>query len=202
MRHKKYFNIGLVPSIKETYKNQLEYSFDLRMNNLFKAIFKNYNLFIINNIKQLKIIDLVIFIGGNDLSQFVRKRCNFKRNKLDVKILKASLNKKKRILGICYGAQIISHFFKSKLYKKKHVGSHKIKLIEKDSIKKVKVNSFHNYVITKLGFELTPIAIANDQTIEAFLHKTKKILGIMWHPERYKKIKKLDVYLIKKYLCN
>ena len=44
------------------------------------------------------------------------------------------------------------------------------------------------------------LAFTKDGSIEAFKHKRKKILGIMWHPERYKKIKKFDLDFIKKYL--
>ena len=57
------------------------------------------------------------------------------------------------------------------------------------SIKKksLKVNSFHNNIITNsnLGKNIEPFAIAeNDKTIEGFFHKTLPIVGVMWHPER------------------
>ena len=58
--------------------------------------------------------------------------------------------------------------------------------------------SYHNYSITKLGANLLTLATANDNTIEAFRHKKLKVIGIMWHPERYNKIKSID----KKYLSS
>ena len=33
---------------------------------------------------------------------------------------------------------------------------------------------------------------SKDNKIESFLSKDKKILGIMWHPERYKNFRKFD----------
>ena len=41
--------------------------------------------------------------------------------------------------------------------------------------------------------------IADDNTVEAFHAKNKKILGIMWHPERYDKFKYFDKKLIKNF---
>ena len=62
------------------------------------------------------------------------------------------------------------------------------------------VNSFHNYKIIKISKKFNILFKSEDGSIEAFRHKEKGILGIMWHPERYKKIKKFDVKFIKKYL--
>ena len=38
--------------------------------------------------------------------------------------------------------------------------------------------------------------------MEAFHIKNKKILGLMWHPERYSKIKKIDQKIIKTFYAN
>ena len=44
------------------------------------------------------------------------------------------------------------------------------------------------------------IAYTKDGSIEAFIHEKKRILGIMWHPERYNQIRKFDIKFIKKYI--
>ena len=77
---------------------------------------------------------------------------------------------------------------------KNHVGKHVI--IYKN--KKYKVNSFHNYGITKLGKKLKQTTQTSDKTIESFSYNSKKIKGIMWHPERYDNIKNLDKLILKK----
>ena len=66
--------------------------------------------------------------------------------------------------------------------------------------KKFFVNSYHNYAIDpqKLSKSLKPIFICKkDKSIEAFLHNKDFILGIMWHPEREKVLKKFDKKTIK-----
>ena len=51
----------------------------------------------------------------------------------------------------------------------------------------VKVNSFHNFSISKLGKNFEVISKSEDGEIEAIKHKNYKWLGWMWHPERAKK---------------
>ena len=111
------------------------------------------------------------------------------------------LKKKIPIVGICYGMQLLAKFFRMKIKKKRHLGNHKIFYFENRDKKIKVVNSFHNYVITKLNKNFTPIAYSVDGTIECFLDKKKKILGFMWHPERKKNIIKLESRLFKT-ICN
>ena len=61
--------------------------------------------------------------------------------------------------------------------------------LEKNEIirmNKLNVNSFHNYGIgpKDLSKKLKVIGIDDKKNIEMYLLKEKKILGIMWHPER------------------
>ena len=44
------------------------------------------------------------------------------------------------------------------------------------------------------------IAEDSNKNIECFQIKNFKILGLIWHPERYKKFKKSDIKLIKEIL--
>ena len=64
------------------------------------------------------------------------------------------------------------------------------------------VNSYHSWGIDANGLakDLDIIAVDNDGNIEAFEHKKKKLLGIMWHPEREIPFNKLDIQLIKRFL--
>ena len=74
-----------------------------------------------------------------------------------------------------------------------HVGTkHHLDIVDKKLQKilnssEITTNSFHRNIIldSDLSSELTPIAIhREDNTVEAALHKTLPILGLMWHPER------------------
>ena len=112
-----------------------------------------------------------------------------------------------KMIGICGGAQFIAKRFGSKISRwRGHVGNHKVYFTKNyrtiDLKKSYIVNSYHNFGITKISKKLLSIAIAKDKSIECFQHKKKKILGIMWHPERYKRFKELDKKIFKMLLWN
>ena len=59
---------------------------------------------------------------------------------------------------------------------KNHVGEHQIKLIFKNKIFEKKVNSFHEMGIKKIKIDTLISAISNDNSVEGFHLKNKKIL--------------------------
>jgi gamma-glutamyl-gamma-aminobutyrate hydrolase PuuD len=190
--------IGLVPTIIKR-RGSISFVIDTKTFKFLERCFKNYDYKILNdNICNVK-LDLIISLGGNSLISLKQNNANSMRNRLDNYYLRLAIKKKIPFLGICYGAQFIANFFKSKI-KKKINHSNKIHNITLISNKKIFVNSYHDYSITTLGAPLSIIANSNDGSIEAFRHVDKRILGIMWHPERYNKIKKFDLDFIKKYL--
>ena len=190
--------IGLVPTIIKR-RGSLNFVIETKTLKFLKSCFKDYDYKILNdNIHNVK-LDLIISLGGNSLITIKKNNANSMRNRLDNYYLKLAIKKKIPFLGICYGAQFIANFFKSKITKKIN-HSNKIHSISLISNKKIFVNSYHDYSITTLGTPLSVIANSNDGSIEAFRHVDKRILGIMWHPERYNKIKKFDLDFIKKYL--
>ena len=112
-----------------------------------------------------------------------------------------ALKKKIKIIGICHGAQFLAKKFGYKLKKKvNHVGYHKVLFnINKISFKKI-VNSYHNEtIVLKKKNIINIFGTAEDNTIEAFHIKNKKILGIMWHPERYSRFRSFDEKLIQEF---
>ncbi len=198
--------IGLIPSIKENYKNQFSYIIDMKWFIFLKRIFNNPQIKILIDDK-IPDLDLVIITGGNTIKKFSKKKDDYLRQKKNLNLLKKILKKNIPCIGICYGAQLISYFYSANLKKcKKHVGFHDIMLVDKNNdylrSKIYKVNSFHNQAIHKLEDPLKTILISEDKNIEMFIHKNKKIVGIMWHPERNIKISKLDKMIFKKILCN
>ena len=98
--------------------------------------------------------------------------------------------------------QVINLFFKGKQNRiNGHMRTnHKIYFKKKFFSKKImNVNSFHNFGIPlkKMSNKLNVIALDKDKNVEIFKHKRKKILGLMWHPERNKTYKELN-QIIKK----
>lgn len=190
--------LGLVPTIIKR-RGSLCLVIETQALKFLKNCFKNYDCKILNdNMNNIK-LNLIISLGGNSLMSLKPSDANSMRNRLDNYYLKLAIKKKIPFLGFCYGAQFIANFFKSKI-KKKINHSNKIHKITLISNKKFFVNSYHDYSITRLGNSLNLLAKSNDGSIEAFKHINKRILGIMWHPERYKRIKKFDLKFIKKFL--
>jgi len=197
--------IGIIPSIKETYKNQLEYCVDIRLIDFLKYCFVNPKIFIVNESSlNIKKINFLIISGGNDIYDLVKNKKNFLRNQLDNKALNSAIQKKIPVLGICYGAQFISHFFNNKVFKKRgHVQKiNKVIIKDKSYLNKnfIKVKCFHNYVV-KAHEKLNVIGICEDKTIEFYKIKNKKIYGMMWHPERDYKFKNFNKMILRR-ICS
>ena len=91
--------------------------------------------------------------------------------------------------------QLIGKYFNVKLIKvNNHVKLDHYIFSEK---KKFKVNSYHNYSLIKCpkGFNIEYQSL--DGNIESIESISKKIYACMWHPERYKKFKKIDIKKIR-----
>ena len=141
---------------------------------------------------KLKLKGLVL-TGGEDFGK------NKNRDETELNLLNWALKNSLPILGICRGMQLIGKYNNVKLerisnhVKKYHAVSNKSKIYKFDK----KVNSYHEYRISKCpkGFQVS--AISNDNTIKAIESKKFKTLAIMWHPERNRKISKNDISNIK-----
>ena len=60
---------------------------------------------------------------------------------------------------------------------------------------KMTVKCYHNFGIKNfnIGKKLKIKAVNNKNNIEMFEHEQKNIIGVMWHPEREKDYKKLEL---------
>jgi len=196
--------IGIIPRIRILRKNQVEYCVEEKLIFFLKKIYKNSSIIILNELSKENNFQMFVISGGNDLIKFSNLKENYIKNNITKYYLKRSIKKKIVIVGICYGAQFIANFFKCKLNRtKKHVGKHKIKFKKNNFNVNLKkndfTNSYHTFLIKKVSKNIEPLAIAFDNSIEAFKHKKYKIYGIMWHPERNKIIKKFDIKYFKKF---
>lgn len=152
-------------------------------------------------------IDGVILTGGNNLGVITNNPRDVLRDQLDGKVLEYALEKNIPVLAFCRGAQFVAkkygliikpckgHVTKSHriLWKKE------ISLIEKTTYPEF-VNSYHNYSIEGESSEIIINAVSEDGSIEAFLHKDKSIISLMWHPERMEKIGELEDVLFSKFI--
>lgn len=123
------------------------------------------------------------------------------RDNLEFKLLKAFVDHKKPVFGICRGFQVMNVFFGGTLYQdipdqlggehSKGV-NHDVKL-NKDSIlghlfgESLTVNSYHHQALDQLGNGLVAAAWsdANGHEItEAIEHESLPVWSVQWHPER------------------
>lgn len=155
------------------------------------------------NPKNLKNADGLILAGGGDLFKYKKNKINEIRDNYEKKLFKYFINKNKPILAICRGFQLVVDLYGIKLEKiKNHVRTtHNLKLLNSRFIKysKLSVNSYHNYSITKLPKNFLNIASTTDKSIEIAEHKTKRILCLMFHPERKMISQKSILKSIKKF---
>lgn len=165
-----------------------------------------------NILKIVSCIDALVVTGSRDIdpsfygeskSKFINS-LDKNRTLSELLYIKIAKKKKKKILGICGGMQLINVAFGGSLHQDikfnipsslKHSGgvNHKINIDSQTLLhyllkqKTALVNSFHHQSINVLGNSLIISAKTKDNVIEAFEDKNKKVLGVQWHPEISKK---------------
>lgn len=123
------------------------------------------------------------------------------RDDLEWKLMKAFLDKKKPIFGICRGFQVMNVYFGGTLFQDipDQLGgdhakgvNHMIEM-KKDSIlgqlfgESMLINSYHHQGVDKLGEGLIATAWSDangHKLIEAIQHESLPVWSVQWHPER------------------
>ena len=161
--------------------------------------------------------DGLILSGGGDIhpDYFIEemngsKNIDTLRDEAEFKLVKAFVENKKPILGICRGHQILNVAFGGSLYQ--HISNAELHssgikgvdlvhdiTVRKDSFfyklygESFSVNSSHHQAVKRVGDGFEIIATAdNGTTIEAICHRELPIIGVQWHPERMCFDKKRD----------
>jgi len=132
--------------------------------------------------------DVLILPGGATPGE------NSIRDEFELKIYKKALDNNKRIIGICRGAQFIGIQSGNRLEKVKgHINS----ITELENQFEIGLGilgkCFHNYGYYSLNNVWNVLAKSTeDSSIEMFISKNRKVIGIMSHPERYTEGIKFD----------
>ena len=190
-------NIAIIPTVRAPYKNQIEHCFDVNISRLFKKIFKKVNIINISEDNQInRKIDLMVISGGNDIPDYSKKKHDIIRNQITKRYFEHSKRLRIPILGICYGAQFVAKIYHSTFIKKRKVGKHLIFLNKNNFLNSRKQkfynNSFKNILIKSVPKNFNVIAKSSDNYIEAFYIEKIRFLGLQWHPERNKNLKRID----------
>lgn len=152
-----------------------------------------------------ELIDRLLISGGYDLDPFYYhgsmmpqvKPAPRKKSDFEISLFKEVFKRRKPILGICYGMQLINVALGGTLYEDissqvpsdidHRKGYHRIVIESNGYLREGEfyVNSTHHQAIKELGDGLIGFALAPDKLIEAFYMKGYPfLLAVQWHPER------------------
>ncbi len=136
----------------------------------------------------------IVLTGGNNLTKYggdAQERDDAEKFLMDF-----AIERDLPLLGVCRGMQVIQDFFGVSLENVEgHVAvNHKLFINEKE----VLINSYHSFGSKKSVDKLLVKARSEDGVIEAIQHRSKKIYGIMWHPERNGSFEEFDIKFINK----
>ena len=167
--------------------------------------------------------DGLVISGGSDVNPKYLKssliksdRYSKKRDSIENDLIDLCLEKKKLVLGVCYGMQKLNTYFGGEIssdskreMRKKNYSMRNHSILIKKSLFGLKgeylVNQFHNYTIEEddLAMDLEVVAVdISSGNIEAFVHKRRPVLGIQWHPDRASPDIEFNKELISMFIMN
>jgi N5-(cytidine 5'-diphosphoramidyl)-L-glutamine hydrolase len=125
-------------------------------------------------------VDGIVLTGGNDLASLGGDAPE--RDRTEGALIDMAERQRLPLLGVCRGMQVIQQRFRIPLNRVEgHVTSRQI--IRVDGRPR-EVNSYHKFgtLETRAPFEVW--AVAEDGVIKGIREPCRRIMGIMWHPER------------------
>lgn len=153
------------------------------------------NLQSVASILEQNSVQGIILTGGNTPSCLGDGDAP-ERDEVEKSLIQRALSNNVPLLGVCRGMQMLQLFFGSTLeIVEGHIAKNHV--IE-GTLGRREVNSFHKYGCKDANNpHLDVLAYTTDGVIEAIAHKTKKIKGIMWHPERTSPFDSQDISFIR-----
>lgn len=147
--------------------------------------------------------DALLLPGGGDLEPWRYGQKNLgsrsmdaKRDQQELDLLDLFVWKRKPVLGICRGLQVINVYFGGSLIQdlEGHSavnGADRYHAVQTTDAKMemlfgagMLVNSAHHQAIDRLGKGVNPFQQAPDGTIEGIYHESFPVWAVQWHPER------------------
>ena len=153
----------------------------------------NFNISVLNfnkklDLKSLKKSSGLILTGGGDIYKYSKKKNDKYRDTFEITLFNYFKRNNKPILAICRGYQLIMNFYKCDIREQKgHIRTTHNLNINKSrffKLKKIKVNSYHKFSVFNVPDQFNKISLHKDKSVEVSEHKTKKIICLMFHPER------------------
>ena len=134
-----------------------------------------------------QLLDLNSLENFNSIILSGRKKNERKINAVNSKIIIFSIQNNIKLLGICYGAEILALTLGGTIKKLESFqkGNETIHILKNDliSIDNMDVFESHSYEISKLPSTLVSLANSNHCKYEIIQYEKKSIFGTQFHPE-------------------
>lgn len=136
-------------------------------------------------------LDAVILTGGNDLLEVGGDAPE--RDATEKRVVDWANACTRPIVGICRGMQFIATHAGARLQRSfKHAGvDHHL-----EGVLAGVVPSHHNWCITDVPSGFEGLAFAEDGSVEAIRRLDRRVLGLMWHPERMSELRRIDLDIL------
>jgi GMP synthase (glutamine-hydrolysing) len=119
-----------------------------------------------------------------------RRKNEKKINEINSKIIRHCINNNNKLLGICYGAEILALTLGGTIRKSSSLqkGNESIQILENNPLCMNSLDVFesHSFEISKLPRILTTIAKSTNCKCEIIQYEKKPIFGTQFHPEMSK----------------
>jgi len=116
-----------------------------------------------------------------------RRKNDKKTNEINSKIVTYSIKNNMKLLGICYGAEILALTLGGTIKKNSSLqkGNEIIKIFKENPISNDSLDVFesHGFEISKLPSVLVPLAESKNCKYEIIQYEKKQIFGTQFHPE-------------------
>ena len=116
-----------------------------------------------------------------------RKQNEQKMNKINSQLVLHAVSKRKKLLGICYGAEILALTLGGTIKKSPSLikGTETVSINKKNPLinRNLDVFQSHRYEISKLGDKLENVAGSNTCKHEIVKHNELDVFGTQFHPE-------------------
>ena len=116
-----------------------------------------------------------------------RRKNEKKINEINSKIINFSIKNNLKLLGICYGAEILALTLGGTIRKSQSLqkGNETVIILKNNLISENNLTAFesHNFEIAKLPDRLISLAKANNCQYEIIQYENKPIFGTQFHPE-------------------
>jgi GMP synthase (glutamine-hydrolysing) len=116
-----------------------------------------------------------------------RRKNDKKTNEINSKIVTYSIKNNMKLLGICYGAEILALTLGGTIKKNSSLqkGNEIIKIFKENPISNDSLDVFesHRFEISKLPSVLIPLADSKNCKYEIIQYQEKQIFGTQFHPE-------------------